>query len=272
MSHDVICPSCGFRNPPGLDSCASCNYPFVTPETGATPPPGAPPPSETPGVAGAPSYEPPQRPLRRPQRRAAPMQAQSLWLWLLFGTFAAAILIWTAIDANRKRTVASTVEGSSDEQQKMANTARAAIATDSTNLEAQVALGNVLYDTGHWDEAIVHYRAVLRHDPTRVPVMVDLGVCYYNLGDAKQAEELFMKALSLDPHQSIALFNMGIVSERRGDLPEAMKYYHGALESAPSEELKTAIAAALQRTAQLSGKQPPPLGKASGQGADAGGK
>lgn len=272
MAKDVICPSCGFRNPPGQESCSSCNYPLGSL---ATRPASveAPLPDDPPSVAGAPAYEAPRRELRRPQRRGAPMQGQSVWLWLLFGTFAAGILIWTAIDANRKRNVASPVEGSSQDQQKMANAARDALAADSTSVEANLVLANVLYDTGNWGDAIVHYRAVLRRDSTRVPPLVDLGVCYYNLGDTNQAEQLFHKALSLDPHQPIALYNMGIVNERRGDVAAAVKFYHQALESAPTEELKSAITAAVERTSQPAGKPPrPSSGAASGGGARPGGK
>ena len=252
MSMDVICPSCGFRNPPGLDSCSACNYPFEP----LKPPRQELPSGDEPGVAGAPSHESPRRLLRRPQRRAAPMQGQSMWLWLLFGTIGAVVLIWTAIDANRQRIVATPVEGSSAAQQTMADSARAHLAADSTNVEAHKALANVLYDTGHWDEAIVHYRAVLRRDSTDVPAMVDMGVCYYNLGDTKTAEQLFQKALTLDPHQAIALFNLGIVNERLGKTAEALKYYHRALESEPTEELKTAIVTAVKRTSEQGAAAP----------------
>lgn len=255
MAMDVICPSCGFRNPPDATACGSCNYPLTPLARGADagePAPGA-------SLAGAPSYEPPQRQLTRPQRRAAPLQGQSVWLWLLFGTFAAGVLIYTAINANRQRAVEAPVAGSSNEQQQTVDRAHEALAADSTNVEAHLALANVLYDTANWDDAIVHYRAVLRRDSTRVPVIVDLGVAYYNLGDSKQAEQLFRRALELDPHQTIALYNLGIVSERRGEMARALEYYHRALETAPPEELKGAIVSAVERTSQQAGKRAPPL-------------
>ena len=263
MSRDIICPSCGFRNPPDSDSCGSCNYPLAK-LAGADETAEEPTRAEQSSAGGVPTYAA-RRTMRRPQRRAAPMQGQAMWLWLLFGTFAAALLIWTAIDANRKRAVvAGPVEGSNVEQQKMADAAHAAIAADSTNIEAHTALGNVLYDTGNWSDAIVHYRAVLRRDSTRVAPMVDLGVCYYNLGQTQQAEALFRKAITLDPRQPIALFNLGIVSERHGDTAEALKYYQRALANAPNEELKSAIVAAVQRTSQKGGKTPPPAAGSPG--------
>ncbi len=269
MSMDVICPSCGFRNPPGQQNCDSCNYPLGS--LASRPEHGGPSSGETRGVAGAPAYEAPRRELRRPQRRGAPMQGQSMWLWLLFGTVAAAVLIWTAIDANRKRAVESRVEGSNPAQQTLADAARTALAADSTNVEAHLTLANVLYDTGNWSEAIVHYRTVLRRDPARVPAMVDLGVCYYNLGETKRAEELFQQAVKLDPHQAVALFNLGIVNERHGDVGPALQYYRRALDSAPTDELKSAIEAAIQRTSPPAAK-PPSSGSAPRTNTRPGGK
>ena len=262
MSRDIICPSCGFRNPAGLSSCTSCNFPFSA-ELRGIDADEEPTRAEASGASGVPTYAP-RRALRRPPRHGMPAQGQSMWLWLLFGTFAAALLVWTAIDANRKRELPGPVEGSNADQQKLADAARAALAADSTDIDAQTSLANVLYDTANWSEAIVHYRAVLRRDSTRVAPMVDLGVCYYNLGQTQQAEALFRKALTLDAHQPIALFNMGIVSERRGNTEEALQYYHRAVENAPNEELKNAIFAAVQRTSQKAGKSPPPLPPAGG--------
>lgn len=250
MLEDVICPSCGYRNSGGASACESCNFPLELPPPAAAA-------GERPAGSTAPigSQEFPRpNTLRRPQRRGSPLQGQSVWLWLLFGTFAAGLLIWTAIDANRKRneTQNSAVAGSNPLQQSYADSARAALAADSTDIGAQIALANVLYDTGNWDEAIIHYKAALRRDSTRVAPMVDLGVCYYNLGAARDAEALFHQALRLDPRQPIALFNLGIVSDRRGEAAMAQKYYRDALENAPSEEFKATITAAMQRMAQKS--------------------
>ena len=256
MSETRPCPDCGHPNPIGAASCDACNFPLQsTPaETGH--------PAAT-GPAAKAQGEPlevPRRPLRRPARRAAPLAGQTVSLWLFFGAVAAAILIYTAIDANRQRNSARPpVEGSSADQQKQAEAAQAVLARDSTDVDAHVALANVLYDTGNWNEAIVHYRAALRRDSTRVPSIVDLGVCYYNLGDTPDAERLFLLALSKDPHQPVALFNLGIVNERRERYDEALRYYHRALESGPGEDARNAIIAAVERMQQKTGKQAGPL-------------
>jgi tetratricopeptide (TPR) repeat protein len=266
MLEDVICPSCGFRNPPDAENCAACNFPLKRAAgEGVTEPSRA----EQASATGVPTYAP--RRMRRPPRGPAPLQGQAMWLWLLFGTFAAVVLIATAVQTFRKQNAppaAPPVEGVSPEQQAVVNSARAELARDSSNVEAHLALANVLYDTGNWDQAIVEYRSVLRRDSTRVPPMVDLGVCYYNLGDTPHAEELFHHALQLDPGQPVALFNLGIVAERHGHWDEALRWYHQAMEHATDAGLRESIAQALQRTATKAGRKPPPLPQG---GASAGG-
>jgi Tfp pilus assembly protein PilF len=195
-------------------------------------------------------------PRRRPRPRPASNQALSLWL--LFGFIMAAAVVYTAIKANVDR-ARQPVEGSNPEQQKQADTFMLALAKDSTNIDAHVGLANLLYDTGNWSDAIVHYRAALARDSTHVHVLVDLGVCYYNLSRPDEAEKLFRLALVRDPKQPIALFNLGIVHERRGEGEKALEFFHRALESSPPEELRQGIMAAMQRLQQATGKTAPPL-------------
>ena len=184
-------------------------------------------------------------------RRGAPLAGQSVPLWLFFGAVLTAILLWTAIDANRQRTQQSlAVEGAKPDQQHAADAAQKALARDSSDIEAHIALANVLYDTGNWPAAIVHYRAAVRRDSSRVPPLVDLGVCYYTLGETSEAERIFELALARDPRQPVALFNLGIVGEQRDQLDQALRYYHRAMEAAPSDEVRQALATAIQRAEQ----------------------
>jgi Flp pilus assembly protein TadD len=196
------------------------------------------------------------RPVRRARR--PPPSNTPLTLWLVFGVIAAAAVVYVALQANMKREVAP-VEGSSASQQQEADQFRAALAQDSTNVEANIGLANILFDTANWPEAIQHYKIAVRRDSTRVHALVDLGVCYYNLGNSEDAERLFQLALVRDPHQPIALFNLGIVYERRGDLEKAMSFMHRALESAPPEEMRQPIMDAMARVQKATGRKPAPL-------------
>jgi tetratricopeptide (TPR) repeat protein len=153
------------------------------------------------------------------------------------------------------------VEGASGEQLERANALREALAKDSTDVAARVGLADVLFDTGNWTEAIVHYRSAVRQDSSLVTAIVDLGVCYYNLSVPDEAERLFTLALAREPHQPFALFNLGIVHERRGNPERALEFFHRALQSGPPENMKPALMEAMQRVAQATGTPAPPLGE-----------
>jgi tetratricopeptide (TPR) repeat protein len=219
-----------------------------TPEVAPGPEPGAAPPQ-----AGMP-YVP--RPIRRPPRPRP--NAQAATLWLIFGSFCAIVVIGVAIKANVDRAT-QPVEGSSPVQQATADSVLGLIQRDSTNVEARVRLGDILYDTANWSDAIVQYRAALRMDSSRTASLVDLGVCYYNLGASDEAERHFLLAIARDPHQPVALFNLGVVYEGRKEYKRAVDLFHRSLDSGPPDEMKPAIVAAMARIQQEQGLKAPPL-------------
>ena len=243
MSETIRCPDCGHPNPPGSTSCSACHFPLV--DIGARDPGEA-----APAKPAAPRPARPRRP--RPQSNVA------LSLWLGVGAFLALLLVFIAVQANLERNNPP-VEGSSPDQQEQANTFRAVLEKDSTDTHAHVGLADILFDTGNWSEAIIHYRAAVNRDSSLVTAIVDLGVCYYNLSRPDEAERLFLLALIRDPHQPFALFNLGIVYERRGEPEQALKYFHSSLESAPPENMKQALVEAMQRVVKQTGKSAPPL-------------
>jgi len=248
MSDIVPCPDCGHRNPAGLSMCERCHFPLTE----------GPPAGGARSAQDATPIEP--APLLRPirPRRPRPQSNVALSLWLGVGSFLALLLVLIALQANLKRTDEQ-VEGSSAEQQKSSNELRVALEKDSTDTQARVALADILFDTGNWSEAIVHYRTAIRHDSTLVTAIVDQGVCYYNLGMPDEAERLFRLALQREPHQPFALFNLGIIYESRGNADKALEYFHQALESSPPENMKPALMESMQRVSKATGKQAPPL-------------
>jgi len=245
MNETVRCPDCGHENAPDAESCAACGFPLR--EVAARDP--APPPSPP-----SPLVLPP-RPRRRPPRGSN----QAVSLWLVFGSVMALVVVFVAVKANLDRSQPP-VEGANPVQQGEADSLRAAIAGDSTNVQARVRLGDVLFDTGNWSEAIVQYRSAIRQDSSLVNAIVDLGVCYYNLGDAQQAERHFHLGLQRDPRHPVALFNLGIVCERRNDTKQALEYYHRALETNPPDPMKQSLFDAIARVQKTSGSSPQPLG------------
>lgn len=255
MSEPLRCPDCGTENPAGSMSCSACGFPLVSgpaPEAQATSAPEA-----TSAADSGPVIIRRMRPIR--PRRPQSANTMSMALWLLFGTFCAAVVLVVAIQGYSRNNSPPAVEGSSPEQQKAADQLRAALEADSTNIEARIDLANLLFDTGNWTEAIVHYRSAIARDSTRVGTMVDLGVCYFNLSDTRDAEKLFLLALERDPHQAVALYNLGILNQQRGDHKAALAYFHRALISGPPEPMKPLLMDAMKRSYDATGAKAPPL-------------
>lgn len=250
------CPDCGYENPADAQSCGSCNFPLAggpapDPEgdRGKTPlNPHATPAEPAPVIAPP----PPPRLQRLREKRQRQNQNPSLTLWLAVGGLGVIALLFMAVRGFQESNFAP-VEGARPEQQQRADELRTLIQEDSTNVQARIALGDVLYDTGNWPDAIVEYRAALRMDSTRVEALVDLGVCYYNLGFSDEAQRHFELALAKDPQQTVALFNMGIIHERRGDPRTALDYYRRALATNPPESMRPPIEQAIERTRQAVG-------------------
>ena len=256
MSETIDCPDCGHHNSAGSTYCERCHFPLVEGAPGPGAAPAAVPPGPSSSGADAPTLIPRVRPIR--PRRPRPQSNVALSLWLGVGSFLALLLVLIAVQANLARHDPQ-VEGSSGEQQKAADGFRAALEQDSTDARSRVGLADILFDTGNWSEAIVHYRSAVREDPSLITAIVDLGVCYYNLSVPEEAERLFNLALAREPHQPFALFNLGIVHERRGDNKGALEYFHRALQASPPENMKPAVMEAMQRVAEASGTPAPPL-------------
>jgi tetratricopeptide (TPR) repeat protein len=261
MAHELRCPSCGHQNTAEASTCSQCNFPLLE---------AAPAPAEPGRGASAPEAMPEIdirriRPIR-PRRPADPQQQLQVQLVVVLGGLAVVIAIlsvaWQGFQKNNTPAPAA-VEGANPQQLADINLARNQLKSDSTNINAQIALANVLYDTANWPEAIIHYKSALRLDPTRVTTVVDMGVCYYNLSDVASAETLFTRALTMDPRQPIALYNLGIVAENRGELDKALKFYHGAMQSDPPPGMGDGLNAAIKRVMDRLGKKAP---AAEGQG------
>ena len=223
MAESVRCPGCGAGNPEGAEACAQCNFPLPRTGRAASPAP----------EAESRPFDPGPRPIRRRSRPNA-MEPVQVQLWLITGVAVVLGIAYFAFQGFWKSNAAGIgVAGAKPEQQQLADRARAALVQDSTNIGARIALADVLYDTGNWGEAIVHYRSASRLDPRRATTLVDMGVCYYNLSAFGIAESLFTRALAIDPRQPMALFNLGVVAETNGSYEKALEYFRQAQVANP---------------------------------------
>jgi cytochrome c-type biogenesis protein CcmH/NrfG len=216
------------------------------------------PPAPTPEATEARPFDPGPRPVRRRRERPNAMEPVQMQLWLISGVAVVLGLVYFAAQGFWKSNVRP-VEGARPEQQRAADEARSVLAKDSTSLAARIELANVLYDTGNWSEAIVHYRAAERLDPKRPTTLVDMGVCYYNLSQFAVAESLFQHALQLDPMQPVALFNLGVVAESQQRYDQALGFYHRAMQANPPDAMKQPLTEHLKAVMEKTGKSAPPL-------------
>jgi tetratricopeptide (TPR) repeat protein len=270
MSDPNVCPSCGRANVAGATECANCNFPLAeAPERVAAAAPPAPPKPATP-AASSDEETPvvivrPVRPIRQ-RRPGGPEQKLQMQLWLVLGGLSILFILYTAVDGFKKNArPPAQVEGAKENQQRAADLARKTLEADSTNIQARIALADVLYDTANWSEAIISYKSAIRMDPTRATSYVDMGVCYFNLSKMEEAVALFQKALTLDPQQPIALFNLGVVAESKDDYDGALKYYHRAMQANPPDQMGQALTTAIQRIMQKQGKKAPPIPGVGGE-------
>jgi len=228
MPESVRCPDCGTVNAPGAVSCAQCNFPLAQESRSAAPAGG----EAAAGTAESRPFDPGPRPVLRRRPRPNAMEPVQMQLWLITGVAVVLGIVYFAFQGFSKSN-APPIAGARPEQQQQADLARQAIEKDSTNAGARIALADILYDTGNWSDAIVHYRSAARLDPRRATTLVDLGVCYYNLSAFGTAESLFTQALALDPRQPMALFNLGVVAETRGRYDEALDFFRRAQVANP---------------------------------------
>jgi tetratricopeptide (TPR) repeat protein len=250
MPDTIRCPGCGQENPAASPRCTGCGLALPT----------AAPPGEGEPVIFL------RRPARRPRPRPVLMNPLILW-----GSTAAVVgvaLVYNVYTGAYRRGAAP-IEGATAAQQRAADSLRAVLDRDSTDLGATVAYGNLLYDTANWAQAAEYYARALARDSGRVQVLVDLGVCCYNQGEAARAERLFQLALQREPGHAVALYNLGVVKERAGDDAAALRYFHQSLAAGASGAVGQAVVQHVQGIQQRTGRPVPPLdpGRAPADGA-----
>lgn len=104
---------------------------------------------------------------------------------------------------------------------------------DPDNVQLNVQMGNMLFDSQKYEEAITYYNKALKLDPGNPDVIVDLGVCYFNLDDFPRAKGLFQEALEKNPNHINALYNLGVVSVRLKEMDVLMDAWSKLVQIAP---------------------------------------
>jgi len=106
---------------------------------------------------------------------------------------------------------------------------------DPKNVAIWINLGNLLYDSTRYSEAIDAYEKALELDPKNVDVRVDMGTCYRRVRRADRAAEEFRKAISINPLHPYAHRNLGVVlAFDLNDKKEAVKEFEEYIKLSPN--------------------------------------
>jgi hypothetical protein len=85
---------------------------------------------------------------------------------------------------------------------------------DARSPEAIAGLGEVAFEQGDYNGAVVHLKQALRLSPNRARYLVLLGQSYYKLGRARDAVGEYKKALHLDPANQEAQHSLELAERR----------------------------------------------------------
>jgi hypothetical protein len=267
-SSSITCPDCGAPNEPGAVVCKECNHPLTPVAEPGIPAHGGPrhAPKHPVSDEHPPRKKRPERPERvdpnvttwgyRPPRAA--QGSMPSWLWLAIGLFAIGAVLVSAIQIARtpKPVV---IPNATKPMQTEADSLRKVLARDSTQFAANVALGNIYYDTGNYDGAIPFYERALRVNPAVNDVRVDLAVCYHSVGNSEHAVHLLEQVTAVDTTHAIAFFDLGIIYQSMGRKDEAIAMLTRAKTLEGPPQMKHVID---QLVGQMEGRAPmqaPPI-------------
>lgn len=105
---------------------------------------------------------------------------------------------------------------------------------DPKNPSLNTQMGNLLFDSGRYADAISYYQTALQSSPNNADIIVDLGVCYFNLQDFPRAKEQFDLALKANPQHINALYNLGVVAMQTGEKEQVIDYWSRLMQIAPN--------------------------------------
>jgi tetratricopeptide (TPR) repeat protein len=146
---------------------------------------------------------------------------------------------------------------------------KAALASNPSDRNTLLELGNLYYDNGRFKEAVDYYGRVLDIDPKNCDVRTDRGTSYWNLGQADAAIAEFKKALAVDPAHAQTLYNLGVVYlSGKNDPAGARKTWEKLLSTNPGypdrAKVQEQLAALSTAKAADTGASGPSAGGAAG--------
>lgn len=116
------------------------------------------------------------------------------------------------------------------------------VASNPSDLDAWVQLGNIYFDASRFAKAIRAYEKSLELQPGDANVLTDLGVMYRRNGQPDMAVASFDKAIAAQPTHEQARFNKGIVlMYDMGDVASAIATWQELLKVNPGATASNGI-------------------------------
>ena len=262
----ITCPRCGERLPEGFTRCDACGA-FLSPPSAM---PSAPLPSVT-----RPAREP--RPAARVRPAPAPA-AQGVtgtaWIFLAAGLLCGGAIGYTLHGAVAPREEGGAPMGPADvmsgasagegmppgqmpqgqmpqgqmpqEVVKMISEYRQRLAANPNDVDANIGMGNLFFDSNQWDRAVDSYQRALEQAPGNADVRVDMAVALHNLGQNQKAKDEMERVTRESPAHRNAWLNLGVVSAQLGDRAGAIKAWEQYLKLDPNGPHSASIRAQIE--------------------------
>ncbi len=119
---------------------------------------------------------------------------------------------------------------------QMVQAYKAALAKNPDDLEANLGLGNLEFDSGQWANAIDRYTRVLGIEPRNADVRVDRAIAYHNTGKDDLAKVELVRVTKESPKHKNAWLNLGVVASQLGERATALQAWQRYLELDPNGE------------------------------------
>ena len=266
-SHTITCPRCGERLPEGLTRCDACGAYLVTVPGagGAHADHGA-----VSARGGAKGFRP---------RTGGSSLTGTAWALLLIGLVLGGAIGYALHGAVGPRMEGGAPSGPADimagatgagagQPSGMSGQApgqapqmpaeisiqvqkyRQVLARDPGDVEANIGLGNLLFDSGQWEKAVQHYQKALEKDPKNGDVRVDMAIAHHNLGQNDLALVELKRATKEFPDHKNAWLNLGVVSANVGDNATAIRAWERYLVLDPNGPHAASIREEISRLKQ----------------------
>lgn len=123
---------------------------------------------------------------------------------------------------------------------------RQRLSQNPEDVEANIGMGNLLFDSGKWQGSIEHYQKALDKTPGNPDVRVDMAIAYHNLGQNERARDEMQRVTRESPEHRNAWLNLGVVSGALGDNAGAIRAWEQYLKLEPNGPHTAAIRAQIE--------------------------